>query len=273
LSKLPKRPVSGNTGAQESLNNLTKQAVLAPPAGRRVALVIGNGAYQDAPALANPPNDARAVAVSLRRLGFDVMEGIDLNRSGMEDALLAFAREAEAADDALVFYAGHGIQVDGRNYLLPIDVRLNDVRDLRRYLTADQVISDAAGAQRFALVILDACRDNPFVRSLAQRRGRQAVAVGRGLAKPSFAPPNTLIAYATAADEVAADAVTAGDGITPHSPFTAALLRYLEEPGLEVGLLFRRVRDAVVDVTLGQQVPFTYGSLGGTEIYLAGAGG
>ena len=145
-----------------------------------------------------------------------------------------------------------------------------DERDLRRYPTADQVVVDAAGARRFTLVILDACRDNPFTRSLARRMGKRAFTVGRGLAAPGVTPPNTLIAYATGADAVAADATEAAGG---NSPFTTALLRYLEQPGLEVGLLFRKVRDAVYEATGGQQVPFTYGSLGGDEIYLANARG
>ncbi len=247
---------------------LVQAAHAQPGPARRVALVIGNGAYENAPALVNPANDARAMAGMLRRVGFEVLEGVDLGRAAMEELLARFEERAREAEAALAFFAGHGVQVDGRNYLLPIDARLEQKADLRRQIQADWLVEDAGRAKRLALVILDACRDNPLARSL-QARGR-GLGVGRGLAQIQDQPPNTLVAYATAAD------ATAADGEGANSPFTAALLEHLPTPGLEIGLALRRVRDAVIERTGGRQRPFTYGSLGGEEFYLvppaAGAG-
>lgn len=227
----------------------------------RVALVIGNGAYRNAPRLPNPPNDARAMADLLRGLGFTVIEGIDLDRGAMEELLRRFETEARQADVALTFYAGHGIQVDGTNYLLPIDATLVQRADLRRLISADWLVEDAALAKRLAIVILDACRDNPLANNL--RSNERSLGVGRGLALPQVQPPNTLIAYATKEN------ATAADGEGRNSPFTTALLEHLATPGLEVGLAFRRVRDTVFKTTNGVQQPFTYGSLGAEEFYFA----
>jgi uncharacterized caspase-like protein len=240
---------------------LVQAAHAQPGPARRVALVIGNGAYENAPALPNPANDARAMAGMLRRVGFEVLEGVDLDREAMEELLARFEERAREAEAALAFFAGHGVQVDGRNYLLPIDARLEQKADLRRQIQADWLVEDAGRAKRLALVILDACRDNPLARSL-QASGR-GLGVGRGLAQIQDQPPNTLVAYATAAD------ATAADGEGANSPFTAALLEHLPTPGLEIGLALRRVRDAVIARTGGEQQPFTYGSLGGEEFYLA----
>jgi uncharacterized caspase-like protein len=232
----------------------------ANAAERRVALVIGNGAYRNAPALTNPANDARAIAAMLRRTGFEVLEGTDLDRIAMEDLLTRFEDETLKADVSLAYYAGHGVQVDGKNYLLPIDAKLEQKADLRRLVQADWLVDDASRAKQLAIVILDACRDNPLTRSLrAKERG---LGVGRGLAPIQDQPSNTLIAYATAENE------TAADGSGPDSPFATALLEHLPTPGLEIGLAFRKIRDAVITQTGGQQIPFTYGSLGGQEFYL-----
>jgi TPR repeat protein len=232
------------------------------PDGRRVALVIGNGAYrtQSIPALPNPPNDAADVAAALERIGFEVFKGINLGRLEMEDLSVRFARAVDSADIALAFYAGHGLQVRGRNYLVPIDVMVEDERDLRRLITSDSLVDDASTARRLAVVMLDACRDNPLSRIL--ERGLSRTLPGRGLARPSRVPAQTLIAYATAEGAVAAD------GTGRNSPFTAAFLRYLAEPGLDVRLLFGKVRDTVVAVTAGGQRPNIYGDLGGEPIYL-----
>jgi uncharacterized caspase-like protein len=228
-------------------------------AAERVALVIGNGAYRNAPALANPADDARAMAAMLRRAGFDVLEGIDLEGGAMEDLLARFEDWARGAEATVAFYAGHGVQVDGRNYLLPVDARLEQKADLRRMVLADWLVEDAGRAGKLALVILDACRDNPLTRSLQARE--RGLGVGRGLAQIQDQPPNTLIAYATAAD------ATAADGAGGNSPFTKALIEHLPTPGLEIGLALRKVRDAVIARTGGKQQPFTYGSLGGQEFY------
>jgi uncharacterized caspase-like protein len=226
----------------------------------RVALVIGNGAYKNAPKLANPPNDARLMAAMLRHVGFDVLEGIDLDRTRMEDLLARFEEAALGAEVTVAFYSGHGVQVDGRNYLLPLDARLEQRADLRRQIPADWLVEDAGRAKRLALVILDACRDNPLASSLQARE--RGVSVGHGLAQLQDQPPNTLVAYATAAD------ATASDGTGANSPFTTALLEHLPTPGLEIGLALRKVRDTVIALTGAQQQPFTYGSLSGEEFYL-----
>ena len=231
-----------------------------PAPTERVALVIGNGAYRSAVPLANPANDARAMAGLLQRLGFRVDTGIDLERLAMEELVATFEEEARAADVAFVFYAGHGIQVAGRNYLVPIDASLQRESDVRRLIEADWVLESAGRARRLAVVFLDACRDNPLAATYAA--ASRSAAVGRGLASIGRAPPNMLVAYATAADATAAD----GQGV--HSPFTTALLEHLPTPGVELRLALGRVRDAVAQHTGQQQIPYTYGSLGGDEFYL-----
>jgi hypothetical protein len=233
-------------------------------AGRRLALVLGNGAYVHAPALANPPRDARAVAAAFRRLGFEVIEGIDLGRAGLVGALRDFGRRADGAELAVVYFAGHGIQVKGQNYILPIDAQLQREQDLRyEAISVQAVLDEAGGAQRLRLVILDACRDNPFVARLRREMGAsRSTSVGRGLKIIEEVAPDTLIAYATTADAVA------DDGAGQHSPYTKALLDNLETPGLELNLLFGRVRDEVMKRTGNRQQPFTYGSLGGEPVFL-----
>lgn len=243
-------------------------ALWAPPAAaqdayRRVALVIGNSNYVSAPALPNPANDAFAMSDSLRRLGFTVQEGLDLDAAGMVASLRAFGAAAETADIALVFYAGHGIQVDGQNYLLPVDVKLERERDLNyEGMPLDLFLSEASQASKLAVVILDACRDNPFTRQLQESMGpTRSTAVGRGLGRVD-APADTLVAFATR------DGAVAEDGTGFNSPYTTALLAHLGEPGVEIGHYFRRVRDTVVASTDGRQEPFVYGSLSADEFYL-----
>ena len=233
-----------------------------PVAGaeRRVALVIGNGAYQNATRLPNPANDARAMADMLRSSGFEVLSGFDLTREAMETLIGHFEEAVQNADVSVAFYAGHGSQVDGRNYLFPVDATgLEQRSDLRRLIPADWLIEDSGRAGKLALVILDACRDNPLTRSLTLRD--RGLAVGRGLARIQYQPPNMLIAYATA------EGATAVDGTGRNSPFTSALVEHLPTPGLEIGLALRKVRDTVIGSTGGKQQPYTYGSLGGEEFY------
>lgn len=232
-------------------------------AAERLALVIGNGAYEHTLALDNPPNDAHDIATLLRQQNFTVLERQNLPRRDFEDALADFGRQAEQADLALVFYAGHGIQVDGRNYLLPVDAQLKDKRDLRRLIPVDDVLSEAAQAQQVGVVILDACRDNPLAQQLTRSLGPQRSAgINRGLARNSDTPQNLLVAYATAAD------ATAADGEGRNSPYTTALKQHLNEPGVDLRLLFGKVRDTVMAATHNQQRPYTYGSLGGRPILL-----
>lgn len=234
----------------------------------RVALVIGNSAYTSVTPLPNPENDARAVAESLRRLGFEVTPVSNAGKRAMDEALRAFGRRAAAADVAMVFYAGHGVQVDGRNYLVPVDAKLpQQAQDLRYdFVDVNAVLDELSSARRLRIVVLDACRDNPIAAGLSRSLGR-SLGASRGLAAPSDMD-NTLIAYATAAD------ATAADGEGAHSPFTQALLEHIGDPGLDIRLMFGRVRDKVRRATANRQNPFVYVSLGGDSFaFNEGAGG
>ena len=228
----------------------------------RVALVIGNSSYQSAPALPNPINDALSMSDSLRRLGFVVQEGIDLDAAGMVSTLRSFGSLAADAEVAVVFYAGHGIQVDGTNYLLPIDAKLERERDLNyEAVSLDLILSEVSQAGKLAVVMLDACRDNPFAGQLQASMGpTRSTSVGRGLGRID-APADTLVAFATR------DGAVAEDGAGFNSPFTTALLTHLGEPGVEIGHYFRKVRDTVISSTNGRQEPFVYGSLSAEQFY------
>ena len=233
-------------------------------AGRRVALVIGNGAYVNAGSLPNPPNDGREMAEALRRVGFEVMEGIDLDRQAMEQVVRSFARTIRGSDVALLFYAGHGLQVAGVNYLVPIDATLEHEADLPfEAFNLDVVLHQMEQGERTNLIFLDACRDNPLARSLARSMGatRSAV-VGRGLARIESGI-GTLIAYATQPDNVALD----GQG--DNSPFTTAILTHIDTPGLEVRQLLTRVRQQVIEETDRRQVPWDHSSLTGEFYFVA----
>ena len=222
-------------------------------ANERVALVIGNAAYQHAPPLANPRNDAEDMAGLLRRLDFAVTEGLDLTDAAMEDRIRAFARQAKAAKVALLFYAGHGMQVGGVNYLLPVDAQLKDEADLLFEAVALDLVLRSMGTGT-NLVFLDACRDNPFARGWAGA-GRSAD-VGRGLTRVAEASASGMfIAFATDPDSIAAD----GEG--RNSPFTAALKRHIETPGLEVNSLLTEVRKTVLESTGNVQRPWSNSSL------------
>ena len=232
-------------------------------AERRVALVVGNSAYRNTPPLPNPRHDAEAVGAELKRLGFDVDLAVDLDRNAMEQALRRFGDKLEGAQVALFYYAGHGLQFNGVNYLVPVDARLVKERDLN-YEAVDlgKVLKEMDAERRVNLVFLDACRDNPLSRTLARSLGAKRSLVGRGLA-PVDAAVGTLIAYATKDGDVAED------GAGEHSPYTQALLSQIGKPGLEVGLMLRRVREEVMRATGGKQQPWEYGSLVG-EFYFLG---
>ena len=237
-------------------------ALLTAPAlaEQRVALVIGNAQYAHAPRLANPLNDAADIGAALTRLGFAVTKLENANFTALRQGLLAFTKAASAAEVALVFYAGHGIEVDQRNFLVPVDARLTSDQDVEfETVPLELVTRSVARASGLRLVILDACRENPFAVSM-QRAGATR-AIGRGLARVEPAG-ETLVAYAAKEGTVAAD----GDG--RNSPYAEALLAHLEEPGLELGLMFRHVRDAVLASTGGRQEPFVYGSLSSRGMYL-----
>ncbi len=227
----------------------------------RVALVIGNSDYQQRP-LKNPVNDAKSISEVLRGLHFDVIEVQNSTRSELENALALFGEKAEQAKIAVAYYAGHGIQVEGENYLIPVNVSLKKRRDLRKLLPLDDLLYEAKQARQLGLVILDACRDNPFADQLAGSLGRSMV--GRGLARVERTASNVLVAFATKDNQIAED----GSGV--HSPYANALIEHLPQKGVEIRHLFGRVRDKVMQHTDSRQQPFTYGTLGADLIYLAG---
>jgi tetratricopeptide (TPR) repeat protein len=246
------------------------QVAVAPPASRapavadrRVALVIGNSGYTTFPRIPNPRNDAEDLAAGLKALGFDVLLGLDLSRSKMEDMLIEFARRARQSDTALVFYAGHGLQHNGINYLAPIDAKIDDEGDLRRLINLQDVMNDLQSASRVRILIVDACRDNEVIKQLAGRLpSTRSAAFTRGLARVDAAD-GTLVTFATQPNRVAAD----GQG--RNSPFTQALLKHLATPGLELRVLMTRVRSDVVGTTGGTQRPEVWDSLVGEFAFKA----
>ena len=232
---------------------------------RRVALVIGNGGYIHAPPLANPANDAADMAGMLRSLGFEVVEGVDLSYDNMQQTVRRFVGALEGAELGLFFYAGHGLQVDGENYLVPIDARLSTRDDLSFETMPISIIQSSMERKtRANLLFLDACRDNPLARNIAASLGTRSNAVGRGLAQIS-AGVGTLIAFSTEPGNVALD------GIGRNSPFTTALLRHGRTPQQDISLILRRVRADVISATDGKQVPWESSSLTG-DVYLATGG-
>ena len=238
--------------------------VLSIPAqamGKRVALVLGNGAYTHSAPLANPANDAAAVGDALRDLGFEVIQYADLDTNTMRTALREYAAALQGADVSLFFYAGHGIQVDGQNYLAGVDARLRQETDLLfEALRLDDVLRVMENSTKTRLLFLDACRDNPLSQRLLSVT--RSYADSRGLARVN-AGSGTLIAYATAPGQVALD------GSGDNSPFTSALLSHIGTPGLDVALMLRRVRNDVSRTTDGQQVPWNSESLTGA-FYFSG---
>ncbi len=237
-------------------------APVAPSSGfrRRVALVIGNGDYRSAPRLTNPTNDAADMSAALRKLGFDVVDGKNLDRRGMDDAIRTFGRKLDRADLAAFFYAGHGLQVAGKNYLVPIDARLERPGDLALdAVDVGVVLAQMEAEQRVNLIFLDACRDNPLARSLARSLGARSASVGQGLASIQSAL-GTMIVYATQPDNVALD----GEG--RNSPFTAALLKHIGDSGIDIATVIRRVRAEVVTATGQKQVPWDHSSLIGDVV-------
>ena len=228
-------------------------------AGGRVAFVAGNGAYKFVQPLPNPPIDAKAMASLLRNAGFDVVEGIDLGRDAMTDKLRDFALRTRGADLALFFYAGHGIAVSGKNYLIPVDTDLRSEMDVKFGaaidvdVTLDQTMSDA----KVKLVLLDACRDNPFAAKIRSASPTRNVVVASGLAEMKSGE-GTLIAFATGPGQTALDGSAGG-----NSPFTRALLAHIATPGLEIQQAMTRVRAQVSEETKKQQLPWGHTNLTG----------
>jgi uncharacterized caspase-like protein len=231
-------------------------------AQKRVALVIGISKYQQVPRLANPTRDAEAMVLLLKKAGFDVVDSQrDLGISELRRTIREFSEASRDADISVIFYAGHGIEVDGMNYLVPADAKLLsdfDVED--ETVSLDRILRALDSAKRLKLVILDACRDNPFVKKM--KRNIASRSIGRGLAQIEPTMPNTLIAFAAKAGAVA------NDGDAQNSPFVVALLKHIAEPGLDLRLAFGRVRDDVLKSTGNRQEPFVYGSLGGETVAL-----
>ena len=235
-------------------------------AERRVALVIGNSAYAHTSVLANPLNDAADVAAAFERLGFAVTRLENADKRAMERGLLEFSEAAFRSDVAVVFYAGHGMEVDGENYLVPVDARLKTDRAVKFETVPFDQVREMQPESGLLLVILDACRDNPFAQTM-RRTGATRTVGARGLGRIDLGTSgvgDTLVAYAAAAGAVAQD------GAGRNSPYTAALLAHLEEPGLEVGKMFREVRTAVIEKTGKEQAPTVYAARSGQDVYLAG---
>jgi hypothetical protein len=231
-------------------------------AEKRVALVIGNSAYKSVPRLTNPANDANLIGGMLKRAGFDAVDvKQDMSAADMRKALREFGGKTRDADVAVVYYAGHGIEVDGTNYLVPTDAMLETDTDVYdEAFPLDRILVAIEPAKQLRLVILDACRDNPFAKTM--KRTVASRAIGRGLAKVEPTSPNTMVAFAAKAGS------TASDGDSRNSPFAAALADHLPKPGLDLRKAFGFVRDDVLKNTGYKQEPYVYGSLGGDDVPL-----
>ena len=228
---------------------------------RRVALVIGNAAYQHVPALANPRNDATELSEALTLAGFEVVEGLDLTRDQMAATIQEFIDQLDGATTGFFFYAGHGLQVDGRNYMLPTDLILRSEADLQLYaIDMNLVLSQMERDPRVNIIVLDACRDNPFASAMSR-------SLSRGLAPMETRSVGSLIVYSTQPGAVA------DDGIGRNSPFTTALLKYARQPGLEIQQMLRRVRGEVIEATDSRQVPWDHSSLTGDVFLIPPAAG
>lgn len=244
--------------------------VFAAGDGKKVALVIGNSNYAHSVALSNPANDAALIAAALRDAGFEVIEGRDLGKTAMNEKVDQFAEAAYDAEVALVYYAGHGMQIDNQNYLIPVDAQLEKAAQLQsRTISVSYMLSKLPPDPAVSILILDACRDNPFARALAAALPKtRSSAVGVGLAAvqanaQSYGSGGLLIAYATDPGAVAYD------GGEQHSPYSAALTRHLTTPGLEIQAALTRVRADVSRETTGAQRPWHNASLA-REVFLGG---
>jgi hypothetical protein len=234
---------------------------VAAQAERRIALVIGNSAYQNTPELRNPRNDASDIGASLRRLGFEVFEGRDLDKRSMERMIRQFGVKLSGADLALFFYAGHGVAIGGQNYLIPIDARLASEGDADfEALALNLVLKQMEREAKTSIILLDACRDNPLARNLARNMGTRSSQVGQGLAEVKTGV-GTLIGFSTQPGNVATD------GTGRNSPYAAALLRHVEVPGRDISGVLIAVRNDVLKATDGRQVPWEHTSLTG-QVYL-----
>jgi uncharacterized caspase-like protein len=240
----------------------TQSAVLAD---RRIALVIGNGKYENAGVLANPTSDADAVADLFTKAGFDSVDRRrDLGVVEFKRAVREFVDRAASADVAVVYYSGHGLEIGGVNYLIPVDAKLTSVLDMDdEAVSLDRILVAAGHVKKLSLIILDACRENPFHPAADDARVTRGLSMGLAGVGPTVA--DTLIAFAAKAGSVSYD----GDG--RNSPFTTALLKYITQPGLDIRLALGKVRDDVLRATNHRQEPYVYGSLGGENVALVPA--
>ena len=238
----------------------------AASAEKRVAFVVGNGAYKNVAPLPNPPVDAKAIAATLRNVGFEVVEGSNLTRDKMTERLLDFGKKAQGADVALFFYAGHGIAISGTNYLLPIDADIKSEMDVKlgAAINIDLTLEQTMGDAKVKLVFLDACRDNPFAAKIKSNSATRSVNVQTGLAEMKSGE-GTLIAFATGPGQTALDGQEGS-----NSPFTRALLANLTQPGVEIQQAMTKVRAQVNEETNKGQLPWGHTNLIGA-VYLNGA--
>jgi tetratricopeptide (TPR) repeat protein len=259
VAPTPDRPAIAPPGPQYA----TPPPGPASPAGaRKLALVLGNSAYQRQP-LRNPDNDARAMAKVLRQIGFQVIDGYNLDYAGMRRVISEFAVKSATAQLVLVYYAGHGLGISGHNYLVPIDAKMEAAAAASFELfDLDQIITSIEDPARATVIILDACRNNPFA---TQATVRALTRGGGGLVGYDSVAAGMLIAFATRPGQVAKDG--GGD----HSPFTAALLKYIATPNLEILDMLRRVRRDVLQETNGEQITWDNESLFG-DVFLVDGG-
>src|SRR5712692_5708035 len=236
-------------------------------ADRRVAFVVGNGTYKNVAPLPNPPIDAKSMAGVLRNAGFDVVEGINLTRDKMTERLLEFGKKTQGADVAVFFYAGHGIAIDGINYLLPVDADIKSEIDVKlgNAINVDLTLDQTMNAAKVKLVFLDACRDNPFAARIKAAASTRSVSVQQGLAEMKSGE-GTLIAFATGPGQTALD----GE-VGTNSPFTRALMANIAAPGVEIQQAMTKVRAQVNEETGKNQLPWGHTNLIGT-VYLNPAG-
>src|ERR1700729_1990800 len=229
-------------------------------ADKRVAFVVGNGAYKNVAALPNPAIDAKAMAKVLRNVGFDVVEGTNLTRDKMTERLLEFGKKAEGADVALFFYAGHGIAINGTNYLLPVDADIKSEMDVKlgSAINVDTTLEQTMADAKVKLVFLDACRDNPFAGKIKPNSATRSLSVQSGLAEMKSGE-GTLIAFATGPGQTALD----GE-VGTNSPFTRALMANITQPGVEIQQAMTKVRAQVNEETSKNQLPWGHTNLTGT---------
>ena len=275
----PVTPSAVQQPSVEAASTVSSDGCVPAPntsAEKRIALVIGNSAYEHVTPLKNPRTDAEDMSKALCGIGFEVIAGYDLDRGHMDDKTADFARRAETADLAFVYYSGHGVQVEGRNYLVPIDAQFQDRQDLRRLVRLDQLTEDTGTAKK-AIMVVDACRNDPtqttaLTRGLGLGSTRTSVSpssaivsTGPGLAQPSLNPGSkTLVAFATRPNSVAYD----GKPGARNSPYVAAMLRHIATPDVEVKRMLGMVQDDVAKETGNQQEPSFISMLGGDEVFL-----